>query len=383
MGILIMNIQSFAMPSSAYVNPTSYERLAGNDLYVWLASHVFADQKFMAIFSMLFGASLIMISQKARREQMRSTDLQYRRFIFLGIIGILHAYLLWAGDILLLYAICGLLMFIFRSKKSATQIRAGIIFLAIGSAISLLIGYSVPLWEPGEYEATVAEIWSPDARAQAEEIDYYTSSWERQILKRAPQAFELQTSVFVFENFWRIAGCMLIGMAFYKRRVFKAKQSSRYYLKMIVYGLGIGLPLVIGGTVLLFHYDWEFRLSFFYISQLNYWGSILMAIGYIGFVMILCKTSTQSFLAKRLADVGRMALSNYLMQSIICTYIFYGHGLGLFGDIDRSLQAVMVLGIWAFQITFSSIWLNYFQFGPFEWLWRSLTYGKAQPMAKA
>lgn len=337
----------------------------------------------MAIFSMLFGASLIMISQKARREQVRSADLQYRRFIFLGIIGILHAYLLWAGDILLLYAISGLLMFIFRSKKSATQIRAGVIFLVIGSAISLLIGYSVPFWEPGEYQATVAEIWNPDAGTQAEEIDYYTSSWERQILKRAPQAFEFQTSVFVFQNFWRIAGCMLIGMALYKRRVFKTKQSARYYLKMIAFGIGIGLPMVVGGTILLFHFDWEFQLSFFYISQLNYWGSILMALGYIGLIMLLCKTSTHSFLTKRMADVGRMALSNYLIQSIICTYIFYGHGLGLFGDVDRSLQALMVLAIWAFQIAFSGIWLSYFQFGPFEWLWRSLTYGKTQPLSKA
>ena len=202
------------------------------------------------------------------------------------------------------------------------------------------------------------------------------------MLSRAPQAFELQTTVFVFETFWRIAGCMLIGMGLYKRRVFKAKQSFKYYWKMIWYGLGLGLPLVVGGTLLLFQYDWEFSSSYFYISQLNYWGSILMALGYIGVVMLLCKLSTTSLLSKRMADVGRMALSNYLMQSIICTLIFYGHGLGLFGDIDRSLQAMIVLGIWAFLIAFSSLWLHYFNFGPFEWVWRSLTYGKVQKIMK-
>ena len=164
-----MNIQSFAMTSSAYINPTSFENLSGNDLYVWLFSHVFADKKFMTIFSVLFGASIIMISQKARKEHVRSADLQYKRFIFLGILGILHAYLIWAGDILLVYAICGLLMFIFRSKKSATQIRSGVTFLIIGSVISLLIGYSVPFWGPAEYEATVSEMWNPPAKAQAKE----------------------------------------------------------------------------------------------------------------------------------------------------------------------------------------------------------------------
>jgi len=370
------------MPSSAYINPTSFENLDGYDFYVWLLSHVFADQKFMAIFSMLFGASVIMISQKARKEQLRSSDLQYRRFIFLGLIGIAHAYLLWMGDILLLYAICGLLMFIFRSKNTSTQIKAGIIFLVIGSAISLLIGYTVPLWEPGEYDATVSDIWNPPIEEQNQEIDYYTSSWERQMLIRAPQAFDMQTTVFIFQNFWRIAGCMLIGMALYKRRVFKLKQSKRYYLKMVAYGLGIGLPLVIVGTMLDFQYDWDFRLSFFYFSQFNYWGSVLMAIGYIGIVMLFCKSSTRTFLAKRMADVGRMALSNYLMQSIICTYIFYGHGFALFGDIDRSVQALIVLGIWIVQIAFSSLWLSYFKFGPFEWVWRSLTYGKSQALLK-
>ncbi len=382
LGILIMNIQSFAMPSVAYNNPTAYENLVGNDLWVWLVSHVFADQKFMAIFSMMFGASVVMLSQKARKEQVRSTDLQNKRFIFLAIFGLLHAYLLWFGDVLFVYAICGFFMFIFRSKKSSVQIRTGIIFLIVGSLISLIIGYSTPLWEPGEYEATAAEIWLPNPTAIMEEIDFYRSNWERQILYRAPQAFQMQTTVFIFETFWRVAGLMLIGMALYKRRVFKAKQTVKYYTKMIGYGFGLGLPLVIIGTLLNFNYDWDFKLSFFYFTQFNYWGSILMALGYIGVIMLMCKSGTRSFLAKRLADVGKMALSTYLIQSIMCSFIFYGHGMALFGDMDRTGQIVFVMGIWIFNIVFAKLWLNYFKFGPFEWIWRSLTYGKMQPIVK-
>lgn len=382
LGILVMNIQSFSMPSVAYSNPMSFERMQGNDLWVWLVSHVFGDQKFMSIFSMLFGASLVMLSQKARKEHLRSTDLQNRRLIFLGIFGLIHAYFFWYGDILFAYAVCGFLMFIFRRRKSYIQIRVGIVFLIIGSLISLIIGYSVPVWEPGEYEATRAEIWSPSTETIAEEIDFYRSSWEKQILFRAPQAFNVQTSVFIFESFWRISGLMLIGMALYKRNVFKAKQSTKYYTKMIGYGLGMGLPLVVIGVLLNFNYDWDFGYSFFFISQLNYWGSILMALGYIGVIMILCKSSTRGWLASRLADVGRMALSTYLLQTIVCGYIFYGHGLGLFGDLDRSAQAVFVLAIWVFNVGFSWVWMSYYKYGPFEWAWRSLTYGKFQPMAK-
>lgn len=382
LGMLMMTIQSFAMPEVASINPTTFERLSGNDLYVWIVSHVFADQKFLGIFSMLFGASIVMLSQKARKEHLRSTDLQYKRFVYLGIFGLVHAYLLYYGDVLLMYAICGLLMFIFRSKKTSTQLRAGILLLAIGSAISLLLGYSVELWEPGEYEIRRAEIWNPPSSVLAEEIEGYHSNWERQILTRAPQAFATQTTGFIFHYFWRIAGMMLLGMALYKRRVFKGKQSKKYYVKMVVYGIGIGLPLVVAGVFLNFQYNWDFRISYFFTSQLNYWGSVLMSIGYVGIIVLFCKAGTRSFLAKRLADVGRMSLSNYLFQSIICGIIFYGHGFNLFGDLDRSAQAVFVLAIWVVNIAFSGIWLKYFWFGPFEWLWRSLTYGKVQPLAK-
>lgn len=381
LGILVMNIQSYSMPASAYLNPTAFESLESNHLWVWLVSHVFADQKFMSIFSMLFGASIIMISSKAKKEQLRSGNLQSRRLLGLLGLGVLHAYLLWSGDVLVAYAICGFLMYYFRTRKSKALFRTGLIFLVVGSAISLILGYSVPFWEPGQYEALRDRIWSPDSAAIMDEITTYRSNWERQMFMRAPSAFELQTQVFVSDTFWRVSGLMLLGMGFYKKRVFSTKQTKKYYRKMVVYGLGAGLPLVVAGVLLNFHYDWNFRQSFFYFSQLNYWGSILMAIGYVGLIMIIVKAYSRSSLLKRLAQVGRMALSNYLMQSIICSLIFYGHGFGLFGDLDRSAQAFMVVVIWVFLIVFSALWLKFFRYGPFEWLWRSFSYGKVQPIS--
>ena len=384
LGILIMNIQSFALPASAYINPTSFEpgSLMGYNLWVWLVSHIFADGKFMAIFSMLFGAGIIMLSSKAKKEHLRSSDLQSRRFVWLLIMGLAHAYLLWYGDILLAYTICGFFMFIFRGKKSKNLFRLSILFLTIGSLISLVLGYSVPLWEQGEFEQLRSEIWTPSGMDLAEEIEFYRSNWERQMFLRAPKAFELQTIVFLSDTFWRVSGLMLLGMAFYKKRVFIAKQSRKYYRRMIGYGMGIGLPLVAIGLMLHFNFEWEFRKSFYYFSQFNYWGSVLMAIGYTGFVMMLVKLGPATWITKRLSEVGKMALTNYLMQSVICTIIFYGHGLKLFADLDRSVLALLVLVIWVFQIAFSHVWLSYFRQGPFEWIWRSLTYGKLQPMYK-
>ena len=379
-----MNIQSFALPSSAYINPTSFEaeKLVSYNLWVWLVSHIFADGKFMAIFSMLFGAGIIMLSNKAKKEHMRSSDLQSRRLVWLLVIGLVHAYLLWYGDILVAYAICGFFMFMFRGKKSVKLMRLGILFLVIGSLISLILGYSVPLWEPGEFEQLKGEIWLPDRASLMEEIDIYRSNWERQMLLRAPKAFELQTVVFLSDTFWRVSGLMLLGMAFYKKRVFQAKQGKKYYVKMMAYGLGLGLPLVAVGLLAHFNYDWEFRKSFYFFSQFNYWGSILLAIGYIGFVTMIVKVGQETWFSKRLAEVGRMALTNYIGQTVICTTLFYGHGFGFFADLDHSLLALMVLFIWAFQIAFSFIWLKFFRQGPLEWAWRSLTYGKLQPMYK-
>jgi len=382
LGMLLMTIQSFAMPSIASTNPTVFENLTGVHLNVYLVSHVFADQKFMALFSMLFGASIIILSNRARKEHIRSGDLQRKRLFWLLIFGFVHAYFIWYGDMLVAYAICGFFMFIFRRRKTRALFRAGVIFLAIGSAISLIIGYTIPLWEPSELQDTIQRFWNPSSQSISLEIEHYRSTWERQIIYRASKAFDMETRVFITEGFWRISGLMLIGMAFYKKRVLIAKQSKKYYSKMIVYGMGFGLPMVIGGTLLNFSSGWKFELSYFYFSQLNYWGSILMAVGYIGIIMYLLKYLRAGFLTKALSAVGQMSLSNYILQSIILTYIFYGHGLALFGDIDRAAQGFAVLMIWVFQLVFSSFWMRFFRYGPLEWLWRSLTYGKIQRFFK-
>ena len=197
---------------------------------------------------------------------------------------------------------------------------------------------------------------------------------------RVPTAIYMQTNHFVTETMWRAGGLMLIGMALFKLGIFGAERSRRFYLRMTTVGFGLGLPIVVFGVLYRNDSAWNFRSAFFGGSQFNYWGSLLVAAGWIGVVMLVCQRPGWNQVTRPLAAVGRMALSCYLLQTIFCTTIFYGHGLGLFGSVERVGQAVITLAVWAAMLVACPIWLRHFRFGPFEWLWRSLTYMKFQPM---
>src|SRR5208283_4759732 len=170
---------------------------------------------------------------------------------------------------------------------------------------------------------------------------------------------------------------MLVGMALFKLGVFSARRSAKLYWGFIVVALLVGIPIIAYGTHRDFTTGWNVRQSFFFNYQYNYWASILVSLGWVGAVMLVCQ-SPLNRLTRPIAAVGRMAFTNYVLDTLICTSIFYGFGLGLFGRTSRTQQIGVVLAIWMVQLVVSPIWLRYFQFGPFEWLWRSLTYWKHQ-----
>ena len=176
---------------------------------------------------------------------------------------------------------------------------------------------------------------------------------------------------------------MLIGMAIYKWRVLSAQLSIRFYLILLIIGFGIGIPLIVYGVSQHIAHGWSFEYSFFLGSQFNYWGSLFVAAAYLGSVMLAVRCVKNQSLLAPLAATGRMAFTNYIMQTFLCTFVFYGHGFGFFGSVDRTGQILFVLGIWIFQIFISWLWLRHFLFGPLEWLWRCLTYWKLQPMRRA
>jgi uncharacterized protein len=147
-------------------------------------------------------------------------------------------------------------------------------------------------------------------------------------------------------------------------------------------GLGVGIPVVALGIARNFAADWNVTYSFFLGSQYNYWGSLLVSLGFLSGVMLLCKTNVLRPVVWPLCKVGQMALTNYLAQTVVCTTLFYGHGFGLFCRLSRVEQACVVAAILASQLVLSPIWLHYFRFGPCEWLWRSLSYWQRQPLRR-
>ena len=378
LGILVMNIQLFAMVEAAHNNPTAYGDLNGANFLVWLFSHLLADQKFISIFSMLFGAGIVLMWQKAESAGAGATRLHYRRVAWLILFGVLHAHLLWYGDILYTYGMCGLFVYLFRRKSPRTLISSALVLAAIGSLIAIGLGFWVPHW-PADIQAEFIEDWQPGPQSISEELAAYRGSWIDQMSDRVPSALDTETSEFLMLYGWKASSLMLLGMALFKLGAFHAQRSRRQYLSLVGAGLLVGIPMIIFGVVQDFAKNWDIRYGLYFGAQYNYWGSYLVALGWTGLVMLWCQGSWAAALKERMAAVGRTAFSNYILQTVVCTTIFYGHGFGYFGSVPRTGQILIVFAIYAAQLVIAPLWLRHFQFGPLEWLWRSLTYGKRQP----
>lgn len=407
MGILAMNIVGFAWPWGVYEIPILAPDANAIDTTLWAFNRLVFDTKMMTLFSMLFGGGLVLMSDRAEGRRARLRGTYYRRLFWLLVIGLIHAYLIWDGDILVLYASCGFFLYPFRNVSARRLI-------VLGVALNLLL---VPIFVGGRFffvpymKRTAARV---EAQIQAgrrprwhhqkihdawvemkqedenkredflKEIAAYRASFPEIVRHRATHLLREQTLGFLFGGLWFAGGRMLLGMGLMKLGVFSATLSRRSYLWMIGLGYGIGIPLLAFDVFheVHNHFFLGHRLAFTMDGWplLTLYGSLPIVFGHIGAVMLICQTGALNWLTRRLAAAGRMALSNYLFDSIVCTTIFYGYGFDFFGAIHRPLLYGIVLTIWTLQLLVSPLWLRHFRFGPAEWLWRSLTYGKLQPI---
>ncbi len=380
LGILAMNVQSYSMVSAAYLNPAANDKLAGAGFAVWVLTHVFFDTKFMSIFSMLFGAGMALMAERAASRGASATGVHYRRQFWLLILGLAHAHLIWYGDILVPYALCGFILYSLRNVRPRRLIIAGFGMTAVTVVLFLLSALSIPSM-PAETRDGMEHGWAPPIAQVEAEIAAYTNGWLEQMPHRTANALGLETVVFLLLFFWRSGGLMLVGMGLYKLGVLSARSSPTFYKRLATAGFGLGLPIVAAGVIFNIRHDFAFEHSMFQGTVFNYVGSLGVFLGYVALVMLAVQNGWLPGLQRRLQAAGRMAFTNYISQSVICTLIFYGHGLGLFEQVDRLTQLAMVVTIWALQLLWSPWWLARFRFGPLEWLWRSLTYMKLQPMA--
>jgi uncharacterized protein len=333
----------------------------------------------MTIFSLLYGGGILMLTQRAEARGVRPAGLHYRRTVWLIIFGLLHAYLLWYGDILFKYGVCALIAYPFRKLPPRRLLTIGLIIFSVTFGLYLLFGFSIPYW-PEEAHQNTIKVWNPSLSSVEEQLGAYRGGWLEQMSQRIPEAMGGQTFLLAIRTGWRVLGLMLMGMALMKWGVLTAERSKRFYMYMVAIGFAVGFPLVVYGLTLNNRAGWVMEFSLFHGQLYNYWGSLFVSSGYIGIVMLVCSSNIRSALLRAFSAVGRMAFTNYIVQTVICTTIFYGHGFGLFGRMERTSQILIVFAVWVFQLLISPLWLRYFRYGPMEWLWRSLAYQKLQRM---
>jgi len=370
LGILIMNITNFSHVNVAYMNPTIGAGLEGYNQYFHAFNYIFADTRFMSIFSILFGAGVVLFTNNAVSKGKKAGVLHFKRMFWLLLFGIVHAYLIWEGDILVTYAICGCLIFLLRKKTIRALLIISIILFIVPLTFNLMTNYGLTM---DELESTFA-FFHPSSEQINTEIKIMQGSFLEQMPIRLENAIEFQTFVFLIETFWRTTSLMLLGMILYRKDVLSADKSISYYNKMIFIGFGIGLIVSLIGLNQSYDSEWSGAYVMSIGANYKIVSGLFMSIGYIGFVMWSFKKGIFKKLQNRLKATGRMAFTNYIGMSIICTLIFNGHGLGLYGTLDRLQQFLIVVVIWILILIVSPLVLKKYRFGPLEWLWRKLTY---------
>ena len=370
LGILIMNITSFSQIGMAYMNPTIGAGLEGYNQYFHGFNYIFADTRFMSIFSMLFGAGVVLFTQRIEAKGERVAALHYKRMFWLLIFGLTHAYFIWVGDILVAYAICGSLVYFFRKKSIRTLFIIAIVLFLIPISLNFMTYYGMP---KDALESTFAFFY-PSTEQIAAQTKIMQGSYIEQMPLRIENALELQTLVFMIDTFWRTSSMMLLGMILYRKGILSADKSTAYYNNMIWLGFVPGLIISSLGLNQVYSYDWSGAYVMNIGANYKFVSGLLMALGYIGLVIWIYKKGIFKKLQNRLQATGRMAFTNYIGMSLICTLIFNGHGLGLFGTFDRLQQFLIVIGLWVIMLIISPLVLKKYQFGPLESMWRKLTY---------
>ena len=382
LGILIMNIQAFAHVSTGYVNPTLTGPMTGSDFWIWLASHALAEYKFITIFSALFGAGIVLMSQRTEAAGVDPWLRHRRRMLALGAIGLAHATLLWYGDILLLYAIVGMVAFRFRNANVEKLLIWAAVFYLVPMAFAFAMTGVLHLIPQDTYQELVQEMWQLDGSVVAAEIAAYQGSYAEQFSHRIETLAEAYLWMVLTEEGWRTLAMMLAGMAAYRSGLLSGDFPAAGYGRLALVGFGIGVPLALWGAMYNVMHDWEMRQSLYMGRQFNGLAAPLVALGWGGLVVFVLKKGWLNGLMARFRALGKMALTGYLLTTVICTWIFYGYGLGLFGTLNRQGQLVVVLAVWLVLLTAAPLWLRWFRMGPVEWLWRWATYGERPPLRR-
>ena len=410
LGILLMNIPGFSMPnysSEIYKNdPTNI------NFWVSKIITVLFEGKMRALFSVIFGAGILLFIAKKVKNGLSVHGLFYRRMFWLLLFGLIHAHLiLWIGDILYLYAVCGMIVYLFRNVNPKYLILAIPLVAIIDFSANTYFYQDIREKRIDYVEAkkaqsenktlTVAQnkalvTWReveitmiPNREDAKENTQKMKSDYSTVAGYLRPLAIDGQTK-YLFFGIWDSIALMLLGFALYKWGFLTGQWSNYNYRKVMLIGYGLGLPLVIYSTYYGFitYSTLEANLKKMEVVTINWvdliypFQRILLVMAHASALILLYKSKMMQGLFRRLEAVGQMAFTNYIMHSVICTLFFFGYGLNYYGVLEFYQIYYLVFAIWILQLIVSPIWLRHFNFGPLEWLWRSLTYWKLQPFRK-
>lgn len=404
LGILLMNITGFGLPQ-AYDDPTNWGGHEGANLLVWRIDALLFEGTMRGLFTLLFGASALLFLQRHGASfGRRPATLYFRRMFWLIVFGLVNGYvLLWDGDILFFYGLCGLPLYMFRNLPARRLMIIATVVMALQTVVTVVewVGYhemreqariaevkraaGIALSADEEeaiatYVATSSDFkpGRSDLEAMVANIGHSYTSALRTISNRT---WYVETRFFFRHGLLECLGMMLLGMALWKMGVLSGAATTRVYVAMIALGYALGLAV---NTFEVRELEQAgFATDALVSSYLTYdLGRIPMTLGHLGLIAVVYRSQFFPAAMRALAAVGRMALTNYLSHSVICMFLFTGAGLALYGQLERHALYYIVIAIWIAQLIWSPLWLRHFYFGPAEWLWRSLTYWRKQPMRR-
>ena len=395
LGILLVNILGFGLVSAAFLDPGIYlSPVGGIDYTVWAFVELTSEGAMRTLFSILFGAGVVLF---VTGSTAKSGWLHYRRNFWLLVFGLINIYIfLWPGDILVTYALSSFVLWFIRNWKARSLLILTTFLIVIGSLQNFAMKSSLEIArdaaevmqisiakdeEVSEETAIWAQAWAEyedDYQAEIDntsnEIKNRTSSYASAYEYNLEIANETIYFLIPFFLFLDALMMMVIGMALFKLGILDGGREIGFYIKMMCIGFLIGLSINAYEVLLITNSNMDIIETNPYLRFTYHFGRLFMGLGYLGLIIVFIKLGKFSSLKFRLACVGRMAQTNYLMHSVIALFIFSGAGLGLLGKFSWSQLYLIVPLIWALQLYISPLWLKYFYFGPIEWLWRLLTY---------
>jgi uncharacterized protein len=391
MGIFGVNVIAFAMPMQAYFNPTAYGLSSPADLGLWFATFILIDGKMRGLFSLLFGASMLLVIERAEVGGRSPADIHYSRMFWLLVLGCVHYYLIWFGDILTLYALTGMIAFFFHRKSVRGLVIWGLVFLGLDLLVTTGISWQFFVGEAaarapgasadalGQWHTMSSEFAPPDGATLARELALYRGPWTGIVRDQLTEGLIGPLFQFGF-GLLETLGYMLLGMAGLKSGFLRGAWDDARYRRIASWTLGVSIPAYAAFAWIEWRSGFDVSLFFaiFFVAT-NPFRLAMMA-GYAALIILLSRRG--GWLVQRIAAAGRAAFTNYLGASLIATTVFYGYGFGLFGTLSRLEAWLFAPAMWAVMLLWSKPWLDRFNYGPFEWLWRSLARRGPQPMRR-